>query len=118
MLEPLAHADHLVLEIAERGVEGRHRRVATPDLEVDLWTADRAQEPLGLHHHRAAMPGPPLLRRYREVVDPAAMTFVACHHRRHDRPVQRTDEEQLRVPRELPGDVLARVVPGAYEAAA
>src|SRR5262245_36568298 len=58
-----------------------------------------------------------MARRHREVVHPAAVAFVSRHHRCHERSVFRADQEQLRLHRELPRDVLARIIPRPRQAA-
>src|SRR5688572_16090046 len=52
-----------------------------------------------------------------EVVEPTAMSFVACHDGRDDLIVDETYEEQIRPDAEFACNVLVRIVPGTNQIA-
>jgi len=91
--ESLAEADDVIKAVSRGTVEGDDVAVLGPDLEVHLRAAARGEESFGLRHELAAYPPPSPPRVHGQVVDPSAVTLVACHHRTDENLIVRRDQE-------------------------
>ena len=92
-LEAFSHAQYVVHGKAEAAVEFDDLAIGGADLEVDLGTAALAEEPLGVFHDLAAITVSPERLGDGEVIDPAAMAFVAGHDGGDKLRVEDTDDE-------------------------
>lgn len=101
--ESFAHANDFVSPVAQSRIEPDGLRVGVSDLQVDLGTPSRMQQALNFKHYAASESLALPLRRYRQVVDPATISFVSGHSRSDDRVIGEPDQEQLGLDYELSG---------------
>ncbi len=88
-----SHAQYVVHGKAEAAVEIDDFAIGGADLEVDLGTAALAQKPLGVFHDPAAVTVSLVGGSDGQIVDPAAMAFVAGHDGGDELGVEDSDEE-------------------------
>ncbi len=111
-LKAPAHGDHIVDRIAKSFIKGDNRAIRGSNLKVDLRTTGTPEAPLGFSHHDTAELSSSHVRTNREVVDPAAMAFVARHDRGNDSLLHKSHKKPFGINAELACDVARGIVPG------
>ncbi len=117
MLETSAEAYHIVFLESDFFVEGDGLQIVPSNLNVDLGTPQLREPFPDVGHETPAVTLATAGRIHREIVDPSSMAFVSGHCRGDNRAVHDTDEKQLSLDPQLPGDVLTRIVPWTDQAA-
>lgn len=109
-LEPLPHAQDIVLCEAKLLVELHDSRIRSSDLQVDLGASHGAKPSLCVLDNLPSEPPLLELGGNREVVQPTPMPVVPGHDRRHNLAALHSDQEQTRLSCALSSDVLVGIV--------
>src|SRR5690606_1955632 len=84
-------------------------------LQVDLGATFVAQEAFGFGHEHAPNSTATVIRRNRQVVDPAPVALVSDHNGSHDGTANLPDEKQVGPHFKFATNILSRVVPWPCE---
>lgn len=115
VFQPLAKADVIILREPDPLIKLDDAPVRGADLQIDFRTTFGAEQSLGGVHHGATKAVALMLRRNREIIEPAAVPVVTDHHGRNDFTVEFANQKLVRPHCEFALDVLVRVVPGAEQ---
>jgi hypothetical protein len=110
-LQHLLEAARAGVSVAEALVECTCVGVVGANEKLDFPDAARTQPIFAGRHHLPAMPLALVLRQYREIVDPAAMTVFAAHGRCYHRITMSADQQCRMCVTRREVDISGRIVP-------
>lgn len=115
MVQPFAHAHHIIHRVAQPAIKLNNALVGGSNLQIDFRATRLPEQSLGCGNDGSRKPTTLKLRRNRQVIEPASVSFVASHDRCDHLPVQVTDQKQIWPDPNFALNVPVRIVPRAYQ---
>src|SRR5258706_15410891 len=95
-LESFSHTDDVIYSVTNGFVKCDHWCIGFPDLQVDLGATQLPKFGFQKFHHLPSITPPLMRRRYCQIIDPAAMTFIAAHDRSYNFIFDDANQKQFR----------------------
>ena len=116
-LQSLPHADDVVGGITDTAIKFNDGVIGGANLQINFRAAGVAKEAFGFGDDGAGQAMPLVFGINGQIVEPAAMAFVASHHAGDDTAIEQADQKQVGAHGEFALDVLVRVIPWSDEVA-
>ena len=111
MFQSLTHTDDIINRIAEPTVKLDDPVVGSPNLQIDFGTPRLPQQSFRFSDNGARISAPLQLWNNRQIIEPASMALVTCHHTGDDLMVKNTHQKQFRSDTQFALNVQVRIIP-------